>query len=100
MMNSTPSRRDSPPDPPRIQRAQQGYSARITPLSPLDAHNVGMSRWNVLLLVPLLVLVTPVFNRDEPRVFGFPLFYWVQFLFIPVGVACVAVVYLKTGDRR
>jgi hypothetical protein len=59
-----------------------------------------MSRWNVLLLVPLLVLVTPVFNRDEPRLFGFPLFYWVQFLFIPVGVACVAVVYLKTGDRR
>jgi Protein of unknown function (DUF3311) len=59
-----------------------------------------MSRWNVLLLVPLLVLVTPVFNRDEPRVFGFPLFYWVQFLFIAVGVACVAVVYLKTGDRR
>lgn len=59
-----------------------------------------MSRWNVLLLVPLLVLVTPVFNRDEPRVFGFPLFYWVQFLFIPLGVACVAVVYLKTGDRR
>jgi Protein of unknown function (DUF3311) len=57
-----------------------------------------MSR--LLLLVPLLVLVTPVFNLDEPRVFGFPLFYWVQILFIPVGVACVAVVYLKTGDRR
>ncbi|HET9889183.1 MAG TPA: DUF3311 domain-containing protein [Mycobacterium sp.] len=57
-----------------------------------------MSR--LLLLVPLLVLVTPVFNFDEPRMFGFPLFYWVQFLFIPVGVACVAVVYLKTGDRR
>jgi hypothetical protein len=69
-------------------------------LSPLNAHNVGMSRWNVLLLVPLLVLVTPVFNLDEPRVFGFPAFYWVQFLFIPLGVACVAVVYLKTGDRR
>ena len=51
-------------------------------------------------MVPLLVLVTPLFNRDEPRVFGFPLFYWVQFLFIPVGVVCVAVVYLKTGDRR
>jgi Protein of unknown function (DUF3311) len=57
-----------------------------------------MSR--LLLLVPLLVLVTPVFNFDEPRLLGFPLFYWVQFLFIPVGVACVAVVYLKTGDRR
>ena len=53
-----------------------------------------------MLLVPLLVLVTPVFNRDEPRVFGFPLFYWVQFLFIPLGVACVAVVYCKTADRK
>lgn len=74
--------------------------ARITPLSPLDTHNVGMSRWNWLLLVPLLVLVTPLFNRDEPRVFGFPAFYWVQFLFIPLGVVCVAVVYLTTGDRR
>ena len=59
-----------------------------------------MSRWNWLLVVPLLVLVTPLFNRDEPRVFGFPAFYWVQFLFIPLGVACVAVVYRKTGDRR
>jgi hypothetical protein len=57
-------------------------------------------RWSWLLAVPLLVLVTPLFNRDEPRVFGFPLFYWVQFLFIPLGVACVAVVYLTTGDRR
>lgn len=54
----------------------------------------------MLLLVPLLALVTPVFNRDEPRLLGFPLFYWVQFLFIPLGVVCVAVVYLKTGDRR
>jgi hypothetical protein len=59
-----------------------------------------MRGWNLLLLVPLLVLVTPVFNRDEPRVFGFPLFYWVQFLFIPFGVACVAVVYYKTADRK
>ena len=56
--------------------------------------------WRVLLLVPLLVLVTPLYNSDEPRVLGFPLFYWVQFLFVPLGVICVAVVYLKAGDRR
>jgi Protein of unknown function (DUF3311) len=58
-----------------------------------------MVRWNLLLLVPLLVLVTPLYNGDEPRLFGFPLFYWVQFLFIPIGVVCVAVVYLKTRER-
>jgi uncharacterized protein DUF3311 len=56
--------------------------------------------WNLLLLVPLLVLATPLYNSDGPRLFGFPFFYWVQFLFIPLGVICVAVVYLKTGDRR
>ena len=56
--------------------------------------------WKVLLLVPLLVLVTPLYNSDEPRVGGFPVFYWVQFLFVPLGVICVAVVYLKAGDRR
>lgn len=54
------------------------------------------SNWNLLLLVPLLMLVTPLINRDEPRLLGFPFFYWVQFLFVPVGVACVAVVYIKT----
>ncbi|MGB9279700.1 MAG: DUF3311 domain-containing protein [Pseudonocardiaceae bacterium] len=56
--------------------------------------------WKVLLLVPLLALVTPLFNSDEPRVWGFPAFYWGQFLFVPLGVICVAVVYFKAGDRR
>ena len=56
--------------------------------------------WKVLLLVPLLVLVTPLYNSDEPRIWGFPLFYWVQFLFVLLGVICVAIVYLKAGDRR
>lgn len=56
--------------------------------------------WKVLLLVPLLVLVTPLYNSDEPRVLGFPVFYWVQFLFVPLGVICVAVVYYKTPDHK
>jgi hypothetical protein len=58
------------------------------------------SAWNLLLLVPLVALITPLYNSDEPQVLGFPLFYWVQFLFVPLGVICVAVVYLKAGDRR
>jgi Protein of unknown function (DUF3311) len=55
--------------------------------------------WNLLLLVPLLVLLTPLYNSDEPRLFGFPLFYWLQLLFIPLGVVCVWVVYRKTRDQ-
>jgi len=59
--------------------------------------------WNLLLLVPLLMLITPWYNFDGPRVFGLPFFYWYQFLFVPVGVVCVGVVYAKSksrGERR
>jgi hypothetical protein len=52
--------------------------------------------WNLLLLVPLLMLVTPLYNVDQPRLFGLPFFYWCQFLYIQIGVICVGLVYLKT----
>jgi hypothetical protein len=54
--------------------------------------------WNLLLLLPFLMLVTPWINSAEPRLFGMPFFYWIQFLFVPVGVLSVAVVYLTTRD--
>lgn len=57
------------------------------------------SNWNLLLLVPLIMLITPWFNQDEPRVFGLPFFYWYQFAFVPLGVLCVALVYVKTKDQ-
>jgi uncharacterized membrane protein YhdT len=58
------------------------------------------SSWNLVLLVPLLVLVTPLYNSDEPRLYGFPLFYWLPLLFIPLSVICVALVYQKTKNIR
>lgn len=57
------------------------------------------SNWNLLLLVPLLMLITPWFNVDQPRLFGMPFFYWYQFAFVPLGVLCVALVYVKTKDQ-
>ena len=61
-------------------------------------HKTGLrwSNWNLLLLLPLFMLITPLFNVDEPRLLGLPFFYWYQFLFVPLGVACVAIVYVKT----
>ena len=64
---------------------------------PLGATRFGP--WNLLLLVPFLMLVTPWINHDAPRLFGMPFFYWVQFAFVPVGVVAVAVVYVMTLDR-
>ncbi|MFF5262274.1 DUF3311 domain-containing protein [Actinomadura viridis] len=58
------------------------------------------SHWNWLLIVPVVIpLLTFLFNRDTPRVAGFPAFYWMQFLFIPLGVACTVIVYRMTRKR-
>jgi hypothetical protein len=60
---------------------------------------IQFSAWNLLLLVPLLMLVTPWFNFDKPRVLGLPFFYWYQFLFVAVGVLSVAIVYTMTRRK-
>jgi hypothetical protein len=57
------------------------------------------SWWNLLLLLPLFMLVTPWFNHDQPRVLGMPVFYWSQFLWVVVGVVSVFLVYRMTNDR-
>jgi cytochrome bd-type quinol oxidase subunit 2 len=55
------------------------------------------SPWNWLLIVPVVIpLLTFLFNKDKPRLAGFPFFYWMQFAFIILGVGCTAVVYLMT----
>ncbi len=61
----------------------------------------GRSRWNWLLLVPIVVpLCTFLYDGDEPRLFGFPRFYWLQLAFIGLGVVATAVVYWKTRGHE
>lgn len=55
--------------------------------------------WNLLLLIPLLWLLTPVYNKSGPALFGMPFFYWFQFTGIAVGVLCTSLVYFKTKDE-
>ncbi|MCG5213731.1 DUF3311 domain-containing protein [Streptosporangium sp. KLBMP 9127] len=52
------------------------------------------SPWNWLLVLPIIIPLLPfLFNSDEPRLFGFPLFYWLQLAFIAIGVTCTTIVY-------
>lgn len=60
------------------------------------AGGTQLSAWNLVLLIPLLMLITPWFNFDKPRLLGMPFFYWYQFLFVLVGVGSVALVYVMT----
>jgi hypothetical protein len=59
------------------------------------------SPWNWLLVIPIVLpLMTVLFNSDEPRLFGFPRFYWLQFAFILVGVTTTSIVYQMTKRGR
>ena len=66
--------------------------------SPAPDRRTGprFNAWNLLLLIPLLMLITPWFNHDGPRFLGLPFLYWAQFAFVLVGVASVAVVHVMT----
>ena len=71
---------DAPPTPP----------AATTP-------SKDRSPWYWLLLVPVVVpLLVFVYNRAEPRLFGFPRFYWMQLAFIPISVVVTLIVYRLT----
>jgi len=55
------------------------------------------SPWNWLLLIPIVLpVLTPLFNHDSPRLWGFPAFYWLQFSFILVGVVTTTIVFRMT----
>lgn len=58
------------------------------------------SPWNWLLFAPIVIpLITPLFNTDTPRLFGFPIFYWLQLAFILLGVTTTTLVYQMTKRR-
>jgi uncharacterized protein DUF3311 len=55
------------------------------------------SPWNWLLVVPIVVpLLVPLYNKVEPTLFGWPLFYWLQLVFVALGVLTTSTVYRMT----
>ena len=48
----------------------------------------------LLLLIPFLGLLwTPFYNQPLPALFGFPFFYWYQFLWVPLTSLLLYIVY-------
>ncbi|MEV8637909.1 DUF3311 domain-containing protein [Streptosporangium sp. NPDC051023] len=53
------------------------------------------------MIVPIVLPLLPfLYNALDPRLFGFPRFYWLQLAFIAVGVTCTTVVHRATRRRR
>ncbi|NUT32632.1 MAG: DUF3311 domain-containing protein [Hamadaea sp.] len=68
--------------------------------SPPAPRNGDRSPWNWLLIVPIAIpLIPALFNAVEPKLFGFPLFYWLQLAFILLGVLTTTLVYQMTKRR-
>ena len=62
---------------------------------------VNVRWWNILLLVPLAgVLIPWIYNKNEPRLFGLPFFYWYQMLWIVISVMCTLIVYRATRGEK
>ncbi len=52
--------------------------------------------WNLVLLLPFIILLTPIYNQKTPEFIGMPFFYWFQFLIIALGVLSTITVYRMT----
>jgi hypothetical protein len=64
--------------------------------------NVPRSRtpsrhWLWLLVIPWIAMVwVPSYNQDQPRLWGFPFFYWYQLLWVVISAVVTGFVYFKT----
>ena len=63
------------------------------------------ARWTIVLvlLIPAIVLplLVGIYDRDDPELWGFPFYYWFQFLLIPVAALFTTVAYqLTKRDER
>ena len=48
----------------------------------------------ILLAAIVLPLLTSTYSRTDPQLFGFPFFYWYQFLWVFLAAGCCWVSYL------
>jgi hypothetical protein len=56
--------------------------------------------WYLLLVVPIVLpLLTPLYNRLEPTLFGLPFFYWGQLAGVFVDIVVITIVYQATKRR-
>ncbi len=55
-------------------------------------------KYLLLVLPSLASFLVPFYNVTEPRLFGFPFFYWFLIVLIPLSSLVTYIVY--KGDKR
>lgn len=60
-------------------------------------HRSGSGKWYFLLLLPYIGLLwLPFYAKAEPRLLGFPFFYWYQFAWVLLTMFLIDFVYRRT----
>jgi hypothetical protein len=54
----------------------------------------------VLLLVCIVALAAPLYNRQTPRLWGMPFFIWFQLVWVVVAAVATAVAHRAAGDQN
>jgi hypothetical protein len=55
----------------------------------------------VLLMIPVVaLLLVPTYSNHNPELWGFPFFYWYQFLWVFIAAACTYSAYLVIQRSR
>ena len=58
--------------------------------------NRAAKRWLWLLVVPWIAMIwVPSYNKIDPQLWGFPFFYWYQFVWVPITALLTWVVYRR-----
>jgi hypothetical protein len=58
----------------------------------------GTMKYLLLMLPALVSLCVPFYNVMQPRLFGFPFFYWLLLVLIPISSLLTFIVY--KGEKR
>lgn len=57
----------------------------------------AFNTWSLLLLIPYIALLwVPFYAKSFPSLWGFPFFYWYQFLWVPLTALLIGWVYWKS----
>jgi membrane protein implicated in regulation of membrane protease activity len=72
--------------------------------APTHQRSAGLWVLIVVILIPAVVvpLWVPLYLRTDPTLWGFPFFYWFQFLLIPCAAVLTILAFLlsRVADRR
>jgi hypothetical protein len=55
----------------------------------------------ILLLIPIVMpLMVNLYAREDPELFGFPFFFWYQFMWIPLAAGLTYIAYRITTRQE